>query len=136
MSVFFFKKSCLSLMTTNSIKWNKQCSKLTEGNFRPTDYNSTNGRKPHIKTLSQTTNFRLSQFQRVCRRHFKMWWNLKMIFRYGRKHCGKRRNCSLWAISSFPTIFSRVVCNKMVKYCYCLVMGVQAVLGMRLISMR
>ena len=22
------------------------------------------------------------------------------------KHCGKRRNCSLWAISSFPTMFS------------------------------
>ena len=25
----------------------------------------------------------------------------------GRKHCGKRRNCSLRAISSFPTIFSK-----------------------------
>ena len=22
------------------------------------------------------------------------------------KHCGKRRNCSLWAISPFPTVFS------------------------------
>ena len=29
----------------------------------------------------------------------------------GRKHCGKRRNCSLRAISSFPTVFS--------KYLYC-----------------
>ena len=26
------------------------------------------------------------------------------------KHCGKRRNCSLRAISSFPTMFSRAVC--------------------------
>ena len=25
----------------------------------------------------------------------------------GRKHCGKRRNCSLRAISPFPTVFSR-----------------------------
>ena len=28
-----------------------------------------------ILTLSQTTNFRLSQIERVCRRHFKMWWD-------------------------------------------------------------
>ena len=27
-----------------------------------------------------------------------------------RKHCGKRRNCSLRAISSFPTMFLKVVC--------------------------
>ena len=25
----------------------------------------------------------------------------------GRKHCGKRRNCSLRAISPFPTVFSK-----------------------------
>ena len=24
-----------------------------------------------------------------------------------RKHCGNRRNCSLWAIYSFPTVFSK-----------------------------
>ena len=27
----------------------------------------------------------------------------------GRKHCGKRRNCSLRAISPFPTVFSRLL---------------------------
>ena len=27
--------------------------------------------------------------------------------RMGRKHCGKRRNCSLRAISPFPTVFSK-----------------------------
>ena len=25
----------------------------------------------------------------------------------GRKHCGKRRNCSLQAISHFPAVFSK-----------------------------
>ena len=25
----------------------------------------------------------------------------------GRKHCGKRRNCSLQAVSPFPTVFSK-----------------------------
>ena len=31
------------------------------------------------------------------------------------KHCGKRRNCSFWAISSFVTIFSKVVCCRCVR---------------------
>ena len=30
----------------------------------------------------------------------------------GRKHCGKRRNCSLRAISPFSTVFSRVVMQR------------------------
>ena len=35
---------------------------------------------------------------------------MKMAERYlkmGRKRCGKRRNCSLRAISPFPTVFSK-----------------------------
>ena len=34
---------------------------------------------------------------------------VKMVesFLTGRKHCGKRRNCSLQAISPFPTVFSK-----------------------------
>ena len=33
----------------------------------------------------------------------------------GRKHCGKRRNCSLRAISPFPTVFSKDLYSKHVK---------------------
>ena len=33
-----------------------------------------------------------------------------IIIRLSRKHCGKRRNCSLRAISPFPTMFSKAVC--------------------------
>ena len=29
------------------------------------------------------------------------------FFKRGRKHCGKKRNCSLQAISPFPTVFSK-----------------------------
>ena len=32
-------------------------------------------------------------------------------FCLSRKHCGKRRNCSLRAISTFPTMFSKAVCG-------------------------
>ena len=44
------------------------------------------------------------------RKMSKIWANGDTIFRLGRKHPGKRRNCSLRAISPFPTMFSKVVC--------------------------
>ena len=36
----------------------------------------------------------------------------------GRKHCGKRRNCSLRAISPFPTVFSKGLFPRGVKRCH------------------
>ena len=41
----------------------------------------------------------------------------------GRKHCGKRRNCSLQAISPFPTVFSKDLCCRHVKTRACLGKG-------------
>ena len=40
----------------------------------------------------------------------KIWTNGNTITLLSRKRCGKRRNCSLRAISSFPTMFSKAVC--------------------------
>ena len=37
----------------------------------------------------------------------KIWTNGDTIIRLSRKHCGKRRNCSLRAISPFSTMFSK-----------------------------
>ena len=39
----------------------------------------------------------------------KLWTNRNTIIGLSRKHCGKRRNCSLRAISPFPTMFSKTV---------------------------
>ena len=39
--------------------------------------------------------------------NFKFDENGKKVIRTGRKHCWKRRNCSLRAISPFPTVFSK-----------------------------
>ena len=39
------------------------------------------------------------------------------------KHCGKRRNCSLRAISPFPTVFSKGLFPRGVKKCHCVGMG-------------
>ena len=60
--------------------------------------------------LSQTTIFRLFQTQRVCRRLFQLWWKWQKNLQTGRKHRGKRRNCSLRAISPFPKVFSKDLC--------------------------
>ena len=38
-------------------------------------------------TLSQTTNFRLFQTERVCRRQFQIWWQWQKMCQTGRKHC-------------------------------------------------
>ena len=40
----------------------------------------------------------------------KIWTNADTIIYLSRKYCGKRRNCSLRAISSFSTMFSKAVC--------------------------
>ena len=40
----------------------------------------------------------------------KKWKNGDTIIWLSIKYCGKRRNCSLRAISSFPTMFSKAVC--------------------------
>ena len=45
----------------------------------------------------------------------KILTNGDTIFLLSRKYCEKRRNCSLRAISSFPTMFSKAVCCGRVK---------------------
>ena len=74
-------------------------------------------------TLSQTTNFRLFQTERVCRWQFWMYWKLQKVFQIGRKLCGKKRNCSMRAISPFPTEFSKDLYCRYVKTRACLGKG-------------
>ena len=45
------------------------------------------------------------------------------VFRKDRKHCGKRRNCSLQAMSPFPTVFSTDLYCRHVKTRACLGKG-------------
>ena len=66
-------------------------------------------------THYQTTNFRLFQTERVCRRQLWIWWKWQEVLWTVRKHCGKRRNCSLQAISPFSTVFSKDLYCRHVK---------------------
>ena len=71
-------------------------------------------------TLSQTTNFRRSSTERACRRQIQICLKRQKVLQIGRKHCEKRRNCSLRAISSFPTVFSKDFYCRHVKTRACL----------------
>ena len=53
----------------------------------------------------------------------KIWTNGDTVIWLSWKHCGKRRNCSLQAISSFPTMSSKAVC------CWCVNMSIYGVKG-------
>ena len=48
----------------------------------------------------------------------KIWKNGDIIIWLSRKHCGKRRNCLLQAISPFRTMFSKAV------QCWCIKMSI------------
>ena len=58
------------------------------------------------------TNFRLFETERVCRRQFQIWRKWQKAIQTGKKHHGKKRNCSLWALSPFPTVFSKGLFQK------------------------
>ena len=83
----------------------------------------TSGKHGYDLTLSQTAKFRLFQTEGVCRRQFQILWKWKKILRTGRKQCVKRRNCLLWAISPFPTVFSKALYFRHVKTRACLGKG-------------
>ena len=57
-------------------------------------------------TPSQTTNFTLYQIERFCRRQNEFNENGRKLSKRI-ENTGKRRNCLLWAISPFPTLFSK-----------------------------
>ena len=66
-------------------------------------------------------NFRLVQIETNCRQHFKVHLKWKINTIKARKHCEKRRNCLLQAISPFLTRFSTAIYLEYVKMRYCVV---------------
>ena len=79
--------------------------------------------KQYRLTHYHTTNFRLFQTERASRRQFQIWRKWKKGIQTGGKHCGKRRNCSLRAISPSPTVFSKGLFPRGIKRCQCVGMG-------------
>ena len=67
-----------------------------------------------VNTLThyQTTNYRLLQTKKVCRQQFQIRRKWQKVIQMGRKHCGKRRNCS-------HSDFKRLVSKRRQKVLLC-----------------
>ena len=59
--------------------------------------------------ITRRQNFGLDRSERNCRRYFKVHLECKISAVQGRKHCEKRRNCLLLAISPFLKMFSTAI---------------------------
>ena len=62
----------------------------------------------NILTYYQTTNFRLFQTERVCRRQFQIWRKWKKVIQTGRKHCGKGEIARYEQFLLFPQCFHKI----------------------------
>ena len=60
-----------------------------------------------IKLFPKRQTLDSSKLKEFADDNFKFFENRRTFSEYGRTHCGKRRNCSLRAISPFPTVFSK-----------------------------
>ena len=70
----------------------------------------------HLLNLYQTTNFRVFQTERVCRRQFQIWRKWQKFIHMGRKHCGKRRKPNF---SFSHGVFKRLVSQGRQKASLC-----------------
>ena len=74
-------------------------------------------------THYQMTNFRLSQIEEFADDNFIFDKNGRKLSKWVENTVGKRRNCSLRAISPFPTVFSKGLFPKGIKRCHCVGIG-------------
>ena len=58
-------------------------------------------------THYQTTNFRLIQTERVCRRQFQIWRKWQKVIQMGRKHWGKGEIAHYEQFLLFPLCFQK-----------------------------
>ena len=67
--------------------------------------------------------FYTSKLKEFADDNFKFDENGRKLSQMGGKHCGKRRNCLLQAISPFPTVFSKGLFPRGIKNCHCVGKG-------------
>ena len=75
----------------------------------PLFYNDEFLHPQKILTLSQMTNFRVFETERVCRQQFQSWWKWQKVFQRCRKHKEKE---NLLVLSNFcfsHSVFKRIV---------------------------
>ena len=69
----------------------------------------------HVLTLSTYNKSAVDDFENNYAKILNKFINERKIIQQSWKYCGKMRNCSSWAISSFAMMFSKVVCCRGVR---------------------
>ena len=67
---------------------------------------------PSVSTLSQTTNLKIFQTERVCRQQFQIWRIWLKVLQKSIKHCEKREKGEMARNKLFllsPSVFKRLV---------------------------
>ena len=120
---FFYFLISQRPIITNTVKFTSFTGSVLAEEPEPEDQRrilSSEPLAPNIKfstgglTHHQTTNFRLFQTERVCRRQFQIWRKWQKVIKTGRKHCGKRRNFSF-----SHSVFKRLVSQGRQKASLC-----------------
>ena len=73
-----------------------------------------------LQPFSKRQIIDLSKLKELADNNFKFDENWQEVLERGRKHCWKRSNCSLGAISPFPTVFSKYLYSRHLKARACL----------------
>ena len=92
-------------LDTKSEVFPKQLDIKEMNNFR--DIPPPKKKKKEKLTDNRTTNLDSSKLKEFANDNFTFDENSRQFSRTGKKHCGKRRNCSFRAISPFHTVFSK-----------------------------
>ena len=83
--------------------WKRKITLFRHLNSTCRNNKSTSRENISIKPFPKQQNLDPSKLKEFADNNFKFNENGRKFS----KHCGKRRNCLLWAISPFPTVFSK-----------------------------
>ena len=103
------------------IFWHFHQSKLLSENFRFESQQFViweRLRRTHL-TNYQTTNFKLFQNERVCRRQFQICRKWKKVIQTGRKHWEKEKSLNTSNFSLSHSVFNRLVSQRCQKVSLC-----------------
>ena len=91
--------------------------------LKPGQTTAANDFKTTISPITRRQILDSSKLKEFADDNFRFDENGKKLSKRVEKNCGKKRNCSLRAISPFPTVFSKGLFPRGVKRCHCVGMG-------------
>ena len=118
------QQKCITVVGTRRTRDFSKMTEVSSRIWRTFCYNIIHGRIQvwFINPFPNDKFWTLPNWEGL-QQQFYIWWKWQNVLHNGRKHCRKRKNCSLGAISPFPTVFSKYLKCKHVKTRACLGKG-------------